>query len=140
VPPAGIIDLSASEATTHGRGIARFKDAGAQTVIGDWTESSAFATWELFSAESGTYSVELRYACPEESAGSCYTVEIEGVDALQGRVWNTGSWLAQSPWLPIGRMRVPAGRSTLAVRAIDKARDAVMNLGGVRLVPVEPAR
>jgi hypothetical protein len=50
-------------------------------------------------------------------------------------VWNTGSWMALSPWLPLGRLRIPAGRSTLVVRAIDKVGHALMNLHGVRVVP-----
>ena len=115
------------------------EEDGGQRVIGDWTDQAAFVTWELVLPAGGTYAVEIRYACPEESSGSRYGVGIEGADELQGQVWNTGSWASLSPWLPLGRLRIPAGRSTLVVRAIEKASDAVMNLSGVRLVPAERA-
>lgn len=138
VSPSGTIDLLASDAAVHGSTI-RLEEDGNQWVIGDWTDQTAFVTWDLGLAAGGTYSVEIRYACPEESSGSRYGVGIEGADELQGQVWNTGSWASVSPWLPLGRLRIPAGRSRLVVRAIEKASDAVMNLSGVRLVPAELA-
>jgi hypothetical protein len=84
---------------------------------------------------AGTYSVEIRYGSPKDSSGSRYGVRIDGADELEGQVWNTGCWTSLSPWLPLGRLRIPAGRSTLTVRAIDKVAHAVMNLHGVRFVP-----
>jgi GDP-fucose protein O-fucosyltransferase len=135
VPPAGTLDLCSHDATMHGSTIRCMEEDGGQTVIGDWTDQTAFVTWDLLLGAGGTYSVEIRYACPEESAGSRYRVGIEGADELQGQVWNTGSWASRSPWLPLGRLRIPAGHSTLIVRAIAKASDAVMNLSGVRLIP-----
>jgi len=89
-------------------------------------------TWEVVLPAAGTYSVEIRYGSPEE--GSRYGVRVDGAEELQGRVWNTGSWTSASPWLALGRLRIPAGRSTLVVRAIDKVGRAVMNLHAVRLV------
>jgi hypothetical protein len=140
VSPSGTIDLLASGAAVHGSTIRYLEEEeGSQKVIGDWTDQTAFVTWDLVLAAGGTYSVEIRYACPEESSGSRYGVGIEGADELQGQVWNTGSWASLSPWLPLGRLRIPAGRSMLIVRAIEKASDAVMNLSGVRLVPAELA-
>ena len=106
-------------------------------MIGDWTDQNAFVTWDLVLAAGGTYAVEIRYACPEDSSGSRYGVGIEGADELRGQVWNTGSWASLSPWLPLGRLRIPAGRSRLIVRAIEKASYAVMNLSGVRLMPTK---
>lgn len=139
VSPSGTIDLIANGAAVHGSTIRYMEEEGSQKVIGDWTDQTAFVTWDLVLAAGGTYSVEIRYACPEESSGSRYGVGIEGADELQGQVWNTGSWASLSPWLPLGRLRIPAGRSMLIVRAIEKASDAVMNLSGVRLVPAELA-
>ena len=115
------------------------EEDGGQMVIGNWTDQTDFVTWELVLADSGSYSVEIRYACPEESAGSSYRVGIQGADELRAAVWNTGAWGSPSPWLALGRLYLPAGRSSLMVRAIDKAGHAVMNLTGVRLVPEELA-
>jgi hypothetical protein len=136
-PPSGTLDLLADEAAVRGGTIRRMEADGGQTVIGDWTDQTDSVTWDVVLPTDGTYSVEIRYACPEESSGSHYGVGIQGADELQGQVWNTGGWASPSPWLPLGRLRVPAGRSTLIVRAVEKASDAVMSLRGVRLVPAE---
>jgi GDP-fucose protein O-fucosyltransferase len=139
VPPSGTLELLASEAAVHGSAIRHLEEDDGRTVIGDWTDQAEFVTWDLLLPAEGTYSVEIRYACSRECSGSRYRVGIEGADELQGCVWNTGSWASPSPWLPLGRLRIPAGRSTLVVRAIEKASDAVMNLSSVRLVPTESA-
>jgi len=113
------------------------EEGGSPMIIGDWTDKNAFVTWDLVLPAGGTYAVEIRYGCPEESLGSRYGVGIEGADELRGQMWNTGSWTSLSPWLPLGRLRIPAGRSRLVVRAIESTSAAVMNLSGIRLVPVE---
>lgn len=137
--PAGTLDLLPSGATVHGSTIRYREEVGGQWVLGDWIDETAFVTWDLLLPDGGTYAVEIRYACSGESSGSRYRVGIVGAEELQGLVWNTGSWASPSPWLPLGRLRVPMGRSTLIVRAVEKSSHAVMNLSGVRLVPVELA-
>jgi hypothetical protein len=136
-PPPGTLDLLASQAELHGGGIRYLKEDGDQTAISEWTDPTAFVTWDLLLEAGGTYSVEIRYACSEEASGSRYSVGIQGADALQGQVWNTGSWASPSPWLPLGRIHLPAGRSTLVVRAIEKAADEIMSLSSIRLVPAD---
>ena len=131
--PSGALELLADAAAVHGSAL-RCMDDGGQRVVSDWTDADAFVTWEIAVPAASTYVVEIRYGCPEESSGSRYTVRI-GAEDLLGQVWNTGHWASLSPWLPLGRLRIPAGRSTVAVRAIDKVADGVMVLHGVRLVP-----
>ncbi len=138
-PPPGTLDLLAGGAAPHGSAVRCMEDDGGQPVIGNWTDQTEFVTWDLVLAESGSYAVDIRYGCPEESAGSHYRVGIYGADELRAAVWNTGAWTSLSPWLALGRLHLPAGRSSLMVRAIDKAGHAVMNLSGVRLVPAESA-
>jgi hypothetical protein len=130
---SGALELLAGSATVHGDAIRCAEDDGGQRVIVDWFDPAAFVTWEVVLPTAGTYSVDIRYGSPEESTR--YGVRIDGAEELQAQVWNTGSWTSPSPWLPLGRLRIPAGRSTLAVRAIDKAAHGVMNLHGLRLTP-----
>jgi hypothetical protein len=142
-PPSGTLDLRAATATLHGNGLRIVREGGEEArdepVIGSWSDAGEFVAWDLELAVGGTYAVEIRYACPPEFSGSSYRVGIAGGDELQGRVWHTGAWTSLSPWLPLGRIRVPAGGSTLIVRATEKASDFVMNLSGVRLVPTDGA-
>ena len=132
-PSDGALELLAGAAAVHGSAIRCAEDEGGQRAIVDWFDPAAFVTWELVLPTAGTYSVEIRYGSCDE--GSRYGVSVDGADEVQGQVRYTGSWMSPSPWLPLGRLRIPAGRSTLTVRAIDKVGHAVMNLHGIRVVP-----
>jgi hypothetical protein len=135
VSPPGTLDFHASEAAVHGSTM-RHLDGKPPMIVG-WTDQDAFVTWDVVLTAGRTYSAEIRYACNEDSSGSRYGVGICEGDELLGQVWNTGGWESLSQWLRVGRLHVPAGRSRLIVRAIAKGAHTVMNLSGVRLVPME---
>lgn len=134
--PQGTVVLRPPQATVHGSGLQLLEIDGGQLMLGEWLDQNAFVSWDLTLATATTYAVEIRYACSPDSAGSRYSVGVEGAGELHGRVWNTGSWPTLSPWLPLGRLPVPAGRSRLIVRATEMPGYAVMNLSAVRLLPV----
>jgi hypothetical protein len=79
---------------------------------------------------------EIRLACPSESAGSVYTVGLEGEPTLTATVEATGDWTQFSGWRALGTLHIPAGRHTLAVRIVSMPAYAAMNLASVRLVPL----
>jgi len=133
-----IVELPAGRATLHGSSLRCTQADGEQTVISNWIDAAEFVSWDVALPESGTYAVEIRYACPQESAGTPYRVGTHATDELLGVVWNTGAWASASPWLPLGRLHLPAGHATLRVRAEAKTAEAVMNLGGLRLIRVDP--
>jgi hypothetical protein len=131
--PADVLDLSPDAATLTGSALRRVEDVGGRPVLIDWTDPAEHPAWELHLAEGGRYAVEIKYACPEESAGSTYTVGVGPGDELIATVRNTGAWTNTSPWLPLGRIALAPGTNTLSVRARDLVGLAVMNLNGVRL-------
>jgi hypothetical protein len=135
--PPGSLDFQASEAAVHGSKIRYLEEDASPSMIVDWIDQDAFVTWDVVLTAGSTYSAEIRYACNEESSGSRYGVGICGGDELLGQVWNTGGWESPSQWLRLGQLHVPAGRSRLIVRAVEKDAHTVMNLFGVRLVPTE---
>jgi hypothetical protein len=118
----------------HGNSIRHLEDVGGQRLIGDWFDPAAFVTWDIALPVAGTYAVEIRYGAPEDSSGRRFGIRIDGGGDLEGRIWNTGSWTSLSPWLPLGRLHVPAGHRTLAVHAAGHVALA-MNLQGLRLIP-----
>jgi hypothetical protein len=130
--PHGTLELLASEATLHGS--LCLEDAAGQAVIG-WIDPTDFATWEVVLAEAGVYGVEIRYGCAAYLAGTEYRVGLPGGEELQAVVWDTGGPTALSPWLALGRLNLPAGRTTLRVRSLDTTKCFVMTLGALRLAP-----
>ena len=135
--PSGSVDLLADGASLHGNKLRYTVDKCGHSVISDWTDRAAFVSWQFTVPAPGNYSVEICYSCPEELSGSRYCIGLEGSDGLDACVWSTGGWTSLSPWMPLGRLSFPAGRSTLSVRITKQASDAVMNLSGVRLIPAD---
>lgn len=131
--PTDALELSAGAATLVGRVLRCVEDVGGRPVLIDWTDPAEHPEWDLHVAEGGTYAVEIRYACPEESAGSTYTVGVGPAEQLIAVVRDTGAWTSTSPWLPLGRLALAPGTGTVSVRARHLAGLAVMNLSGVRL-------
>lgn len=136
-PPVGTLELPASRAMVHGSTIGCIQDEGGREVIACWTDPTEFVTWDFVVPSDGSYLVEARYACPQNSSGSRYRVTV-AEEELEGRVCATGSWASVSPWMTLGRVDIAAGHRTLAIRVVQKASDAVMNLSAVRLLPVSP--
>jgi hypothetical protein len=132
--PEGTLHLGAATATVHGQ-TARYEVGNGWDNIGYWTDPNDHVSWELAVPETLRARVEVRYACAEECAGSRYRVGVEGGDAVEGTVHCTGSWATFSPWLALGEIRVPRGRSRLTVRVRHMPSLATMNLQAVRLVP-----
>jgi hypothetical protein len=137
VAPLGTLNFHAREAAAHGSKIRYLEEDGRPPMIVDWIDQDEFVTWDVVLTAGRKYSAEIRYACNENSSGSRFGVGIYGGDELLGQVWNTGGWESLSQWLRLGCLHVPAGRSRLIVRAIEKDAYTVMNLFGVRLVPAE---
>jgi hypothetical protein len=136
--PAGHTrELTADAATLHGTALRCIEGTGGRPVLIDWTDPAEHPAWHPH-LDGGTYEVEIRYACPEESAGSAYTVDAGSGEELTATVWNTGAWTSTSPWLPLGRLELAEGPNTLVVRAQNLAGLAVMNLTGLRLRPCRP--
>jgi hypothetical protein len=133
--PPGTLELVARDATLSG-GLRLEHDDGF-TAIGNWIDPQDLVTWTLVLPESGSFSVEIRYACPMEAAGSDYRVGVCRTDELQASVWNTGHLASLSPWLALGQLRLAAGRNTLYVRAIGPHKRFIMNLNGLRLTPLD---
>ena len=134
--PAGTITLHASQAAVQGSSIQQVAGDDGSVMIVDWLDPGATASWELELPAEATFAVEIRYACAADTAGSSYGVGVEGAGELRGQVWNTGSWMSLTPWLALGRLRMPAGRSRMVVRALEMPGYAVMNLSALRLLPL----
>jgi SAM-dependent methyltransferase len=132
--PAGTLYFGAATATIHGQ-TARYEVGSGQDNIGYWTDPEDHVSWELAVPETLQARVEVRYACAEGCAGSRYRIGVERGEAVEGTVHSTGSWAAFSPWLALGEIRVPRGRSRLTVRVRDMPSLALMNLQAVRLIP-----
>jgi hypothetical protein len=130
----GSFDLRAADANLQGRKIKMEESEGISNV-GYWTDRRDMVVWDFAPKTAGDYTVELSYACPDASAGSEYTVSV-GDSKVSGKVEATGGWDMYRT-AQLGPLHVGAGPQTLTVKPTRMPKDAVMNLRGVKLVPVK---
>lgn len=101
--------------------------------LGYWTGEDDVARWELEVARAGTYEVILEWACPDESAGNAYLLEV-GDQRLGGAVQTTGDWHNYAR-RSIGRVRLEPGRVTVGLRSNGPIRGALWDVKSLTLRP-----
>ena len=130
----GSLLTAASEAAIHGG--ANYESGGDRDNIGYWVSPEDYVTWFCDIPAAGRYTVSVCYACPDDTAGSRFSVGIANGPTLRGIVQKTGDW-GKFKEFTLGDMWLPAGRQTLEVRPIEIYAGALMNLKSVRLTPVQ---
>lgn len=133
---AGGASPLALDAAMLGGAATRSNDHTGACVIDRWTHPDAVVSWDLERPTAGTWGVEIRYGCLRPCAGSRYRVGVDGDEPLHARAWSTTHGSTVTPWMPLGRVRLPAGRSTLAIRGLEAVDHGVVTLHGLRLTPV----
>jgi alpha-L-fucosidase len=131
----GSFMLVAKDAEIHGS-TAQYEQGGGKDNIGFWINSADYVSWKI-DAPAGKYIVQLTYACPEENAGSEFTVspfEKRSDPQPHGVVKATGSW-TNFKTETIGVMDLSSGQHTIQVNVSKMPRGAVMNLKSVKLSP-----
>ena len=94
--------------------------------------------WEFEVRRPGEVRLELELACPADSAGSTFEVQVGG-QTVKGKVSSTGSWETFQK-VDLGKIAlVTPGRMKLVLKPTAKPGLAVMNLRAVRFVPSPPS-
>ncbi|HJP82516.1 MAG TPA: alpha-L-fucosidase [Fimbriimonadaceae bacterium] len=123
----GSLDLKAIDAKLNG-GLAYESD---KDCIGYWTNPKDTVEWQ-FAAVRGEVNVEIELACPADSAGANYEIQIGG-EILRGTVPTTGSW-STFKRISLGKVSLVVGGPTkLTVVPKSKPGLGVMNLRAIRL-------
>lgn len=126
----GSITAPADGARLHGAAL-RLEGTDAPNV-GYWTDPKEYVEWFVQPKEAGAFRVELSYAC-EAGYGGEYTLAA-GEENLKGRSEPTGGWSAYRT-VPLGTIRLPAGKTSLTLRPTGSFQKALMNLRSIRLTP-----
>jgi len=134
----GTVILKSSNATVHGD-TARYESGGGKDNIGFWTDPQDYVTWDFKVTTTGSFNVEITFACERGNDGSDYTVIIAEQE-LSGTVRETGSW-TEFVSEKIGTVKIgKAGVYTLTVKPKTMPRGAVMNLKSITLVPIKETK
>jgi hypothetical protein len=135
VKPAadGSLQLLASNGEIYGSNVILEKQYG---NLGFWRSEDDQAVWTVEVPRAGKYAVWLDYACDDGAAGNTYVLQAEG-DRLTGKVTGTGNWDTYKQ-VKVGELTLQAGQQRMVLRSVGKIRSALIDLKGIKLVPVAP--
>lgn len=129
----GTVTLPAKTADVHG-GQLRYEAQPHKNTLGFWTRADDYASWDFTFKKPGTFRVEMLQGCGAGQGGSTVDVTVAG-QMLTFTVEDTGGF-QNFRAREVGTVRLEkAGKYTLEVRPKTKAKNAVMDLRSVRLVP-----
>lgn len=129
----GVVNLHAYDAVTHGEKL-RFEPQPHKNTVGYWVNSDDWCEWH-FTARPGNYKVHTWQGCGTGQGGS--EVEVTTGDAkLKFTVEDTGHF-QNFKQREIGVLKLNnTGEHTLRLKPIKKAKNAVMDVRRIKLVPV----
>ena len=130
----GSITLAAHDGVTHGR-LLRYEPQPHKNTVGYWADEKDWCEWSVRVAKPGTYKVLLLQGCGKGQGGSEVKV-VAGAASLAYTVEDTGHF-QNFVEREAGKLTLEKGDLRLELRAVKKARGAVMDVRQVKLVPVE---
>ena len=122
--------LPASEATMHGEKV-MYETGQHRDYIGVWTKASDYVSWGFSLENSGEYLVEMTLGCNPGQEGSTYALQV-GDAELTSTVRVTGNWRTFTIE-QLGTVTLETGTHTLAVRPVNIAKNALMNIKRIHL-------
>lgn len=114
----------------------RYEPQTNKNCLGYWTKAEDWAEWTFDVPRAGSFMIELWQGCGKGQGGSDIAVEIGG-KRFDHVVKETGHFQNFVPYR-LGRVELPAGKHTLAVKPQRKQAGAVMDIRRVTLLPVNP--
>ncbi len=128
----GTITLSAADADLTGQ--LQVESKGGAANIGFWMNAADTAKWQVQVNKSGTFNVEVTYACEPASAGSEYVIVV-GDQQVAGKVEATKAW-TDFATAQLGTIKIEkTGVTNIVVKPSKKPGLAVMNLQSIVLKP-----
>jgi len=134
--PAGVVTLAASKAQTIGSRL-RFEPQPEKDTLGYWVDQGDHARWRIDLPGSRDYHVEVLQGCGTGQGGSQVLIKI-GDQGVPFSVEDTGHF-HKFRRRRIGKVSLDPGSHLVEVRIQKIAKDAVMDLREIRLIPV-PAK
>lgn len=125
--------LPAHFAVTHGK-LLRYEPQPHKNTVGYWADETDWCEWRFRAAKPGKYAVQLLQGCGKGQGGSAVKITVAG-QSLDHTVEDTGHF-QNFVEKPVGIITIEKpGDFSLEIRAVKKAKGAVMDVRQVKLVP-----
>jgi putative membrane-bound dehydrogenase-like protein len=129
----GALNLLASNCEIYGRTLVLEKQYG---NLGYWQSGDDRAVWTVEVPKAGKYTVWLDWACAKDNAGQSIALDVGESSVLTLKVPSTGGWDTYR-FAKVGEVQLAAGKQTVTMRAVGELRGALIDLKGIKLVPVK---
>jgi hypothetical protein len=133
--PDGSITLAAHHGIPHGK-LLRYEPQAHKNTIGYWADENDWCEWRFKTEKAATLRVLLLQGCGKGQGGSAIRITAAG-QPLDYSVEDTGhfqNFVERS----VGTIKIDkAGDYALEIRAVKKAKGAVMDVRQLRLVPAD---
>jgi putative heme-binding domain-containing protein len=133
VSPDGALRLYAKYAEIYGKSLVLEPTYG---NLGFWHNEDDHAIWTVRVPRAGRYAVWFDCACDADNSGNTYVLEADD-ESLTGTVASTGGWETYRQ-ARVGELTLRAGHRRIVIRPAGKLRGYLIDLKGIRLVPVAP--
>jgi Domain of unknown function (DUF5077) len=131
----GSLTLAAHHGIPHGK-LLRYEPQPHKNTIGYWADENDWCEWRFKTAKPGAFKVLLLQGCGKGQGGSAIRIMAAG-QTLDYSVEDTGHF-QNFVERTAGTIKIDkAGDYALEIRAVKKAKGAVMDVRQVRLVPAE---
>ena len=132
-PGVSWTQVPARDGTAHG-GIKRSNKFPNCSYFTNWTKTDDYVSWKVEVGKSGTYEVELWYACPQKDVGSVIELSCGGnsikkkitmpndpplVGMKEDRSPRTESYVKAFKPMKMGELKLKAGTAELKLQAMD---------------------
>jgi hypothetical protein len=130
----GVVLCHSSQATVHGTKL-QYEHNPKKITLGYWVNASDWAHWDFSIAKAGDFGLEVLQGCGKGQGGSDVALHIAG-KTLPFVVQDTGHFQNFKPRV-VGRVSLAEGPQRLEIRPIKKAKNAVMDVRQIRLIPAK---
>ena len=126
--------LHAKSATTYSENM-RYEPNEKKNCLGFWTNPNDWAEWKFDVSSPGKFKVKIVQGCGNGNGGSDVNVLVNG-ETLTFKVVETGGF---QNWkeIPLGEVNLDVvGKQKIAIKPVNKAGKAVMDVQRLILTPV----
>ena len=133
----GSVLLHSKTAEVHGV-MLRYEPAVHKNTLGFWVNEKDWASWEFVVTMPKKFKIEVLQGCGTGQGGSDVSINI-GDKKFPFVVEDTGGFQMFKPRI-IGEVEITkAGKYSLEIRVVKKAKSAVMDVRQIRLIPADAA-
>ncbi|NBR05082.1 MAG: hypothetical protein EBT92_04850 [Planctomycetes bacterium] len=133
----GSVLLHSKTASVHGVKL-QYEPQVNKNTLGFWVNEKDWASWEFVVNKPGKFKIEVLQGCGTGQGGSDVAVHV-GDKKFPFVVEDTGGFQMFKPRI-VGEVEIAKeGKYSLEIRAIKKAKGAVMDVRQIRLIPADAA-